>query len=336
MPRLLDSRCAGALLMLGLIAVIAAAPAGAADGAKLTQEAMARWSGAQYVFIGKLERVDRGPIAKSFPPIYHHTLHVTVERTLRGYMVEGDTLTLAHSARQHAEPTFPAGKTCIFTADTTRGTLRVLSVAEADAATVAEAERVCKVPLGWAVTEGKLLSPWAGLKDAAWPDDAAIAADTGLKCSVTGRPALLAGAQIGFHAEPVPPAEQIKWTNPDGDGEYRITVANDTDRAIEVPALLAAGDDILWTECLVILCQGKTYTAPGAKGVPAGAKPVKLEPGEKVSTTINALKLEGPEWPRGGYRIEFQFCLGEKSSVQSFYYMSRHHDKLRQKARQDR
>ena len=35
-----------------------------------------------------------------------------------------------------------------------------------------------------------------------------------------------------------------------------------------------------------------------------------------------------------GYRIEFQFCLGEKSQVKSLYYMSKHHDKLRQKATQ--
>jgi len=49
---------------------------------------------------------------------------------------------------------------------------------------------------------------------------------------------------------------------------------------------------------------------------------------------VNALALKGPEWPRGGYRIEFQFCLGEQSSTQSFYYMSRHHDKLRDQAQQ--
>ena len=58
----------------------------------------------------------------------------------------------------------------------------------------------------------------------------------------------------------------------------------------------------------------------------------KLEPGQSVSSTVNALALKGPEWPQGGYRIEFRFCLGEKSKTQSFYYMSRHHDKLRDAA----
>ena len=34
-------------------------------------------------------------------------------------------------------------------------------------------------------------------------------------------------------------------------------------------------------------------------------------------------------WPKGGYRIEFQFCLGEKSATKSFYYLSKHHDAIR-------
>jgi hypothetical protein len=49
---------------------------------------------------------------------------------------------------------------------------------------------------------------------------------------------------------------------------------------------------------------------------------------------VNALRLQGPEWPQGGYRIEFQFCLGEKSKTQSFYYLSKHHDALREAAKQ--
>ena len=56
-----------------------------------------------------------------------------------------------------------------------------------------------------------------------------------------------------------------------------------------------------------------------------------LKPGESISTVVNALALKGPEWPRGGYRIAFQICLGEQSNVQSFYYMSRHHDPIRDK-----
>ena len=42
--------------------------------------------------------------------------------------------------------------------------------------------------------------------------------------------------------------------------------------------------------------------------------------------------LKGLEWPRGGYRIEFKFILGELAVTKSLYYMSRHHDKLREEA----
>jgi hypothetical protein len=52
-----------------------------------------------------------------------------------------------------------------------------------------------------------------------------------------------------------------------------------------------------------------------------------------VSTTVNALKLDGVAWPRGGSRVEFLFAVGDRGATHSFYYMSRHHDKLRQAAK---
>ena len=68
---------------------------------------------------------------------------------------------------------------------------------------------------------------------------------------------------------------------------------------------------------------------PSAKGVPKGTTSTTLQPGESVSTEFHIFEIDGPEWPQGGYRIEFQFCLGEKSRLQSFYYMSNHHDSIR-------
>ena len=61
-------------------------------------------------------------------------------------------------------------------------------------------------------------------------------------------------------------------------------------------------------------------------------KPATLKARESISTVINALALKGPMWPMGGYRIEFQIALGEQSEVMSFYYLSRHHDPIREKA----
>lgn len=297
---------------------------------RLDGKTVARWGGAQYLFTAKLDRVIAGPVAKSFPPIYSYRLEFTIDEVLRGALKKGQTLTLAHSARQHQPPTFPQGKLCLVVAAKRRGQMLATSVVEADADTVAAARLVCRLPLGWKVEHRRLISPWASLGEDAWPAGQKVIG--ALACAKTGRPALLAGPGVNLEVEPVPPAKKIKWTNPDGDGQYKITVTNTTDRPIKVRPLISDGRKILWKQSLVILCQDKVYLVPGAGPIKGRVEPAVLGPGKSVSTVVNVLALEGPTWPRGGYRIEFQFCLGELSNVQSLYYMSRHHDKLREKA----
>ncbi len=198
---------------------------------------------------------------------------------------------------------------------------------------MAEAKAACSVPLGWRAEGGKPVSPWAAMGKKAWAAEMARHAERGKPvCSKTGRPALMAGDKVQVDAAPVPPKQSIQWTNPDGDGEYTVTVTNPSDDPVTVPALLSSGGKILWEESLVILCQDKAYPCPGAKGVTGKVEPTTLAPHQTVSTVVNVLRLKGPEWPQGGYRIEFQFCLGEKSKTRSLYYMSRHHDALRDAA----
>ena len=325
--------------ILAALAVLLATPlsAGAADELKLDAQALKRWGSAQYVFIGKLTAVQAGPVGRSFPPIYTHRLMLTVETALRGPTKKDDKLQCSHSARQKAPPIFPQGKSCIVSANATRGNIVVTAIEEATKENVAAAKQACSIPLGWTVKDGKLVSPWASLGDKAWPKDAKVAdAKNKLRCSVTGRPAYTAGKIISVTVAFVPPVKRIQWANPDGDGQYKITVTNPTDKPVEVPALLTDGKNILWAQSLVIVCQDKTYTVPGSKGVAtlalgATVGPTKLAPRQSVFTMVNALKLQGPKWPRGGYRIAFQFCLGEHGNVQSFYYLSKHHDVVRQK-----
>ena len=47
-------------------------------------------------------------------------------------------------------------------------------------------------------------------------------------CATTGRPALMAGGGVSFAVEKMPPAKAIKFRNPDGDGEYKVTLTNPT------------------------------------------------------------------------------------------------------------
>ena len=294
------------------------------------QDVDPEWSQAQIIFTGKLTKIVEGPTANSFPPIYNHTLTFKVDKVLRGELKPESEITAHHSARQEAKPVFTKDQAVIVAAAKDRNGLRVTILEPETEVLLDEIKVASLLPLGWKVKAGKAISPWEALGKAAWPADLKDEKEK-IICSVTGRPARMAGG-IEFKVEKVPPAKDIKWTNPDGDGEYKIIVTNPTDKSLVVPALLSADGKVLWDESLVILCQKKAYMCPGAKGISGKVGPTTLEPKQSISTVVNALGLNGPEWPRGGYRIEFQFCLGEKSSTQSFYYMSRHHDKLRDEA----
>lgn len=312
------------LIVVGMFPVIATA-----------QDVDPDWAQAQIIFTGKLTKVVEGPTAKSFPPIWNHTLTFSVDKVLRGDVKSGTELTAHHSARQEAKPAFATDQSVIVALSKAREGVLVTNLQPLTEALLDEVKVASLLPLGWMVKGGKATSPWAALGKAAWPAEMKEEKEK-IICAETGRPARMAGG-IEFKVEKVPPAKDIKWTNPDGDGEYKITVTNPTDKPLVVPALFSADGKVLWDESLVILCQKKVYMCPGAKGIAAlenasKVGPTTLEPKQSISTVVNALRLNGPEWPRGGYRIEFQFCLGEKSSTQSFYYMSRHHDPLRDEA----
>lgn len=314
MPKLLI------VIMLVMLPVTAAA-----------QDVDPDWAQAQIIFTGKLTKVVEGPTAKSDPPIWNHSLTFKVDTVLRGDLQPGAELTAHHSARQDAKPVFAVDEPVIVALSKAREGVLVTNLQPQTEALLDEVKVASLLPLGWKVKDGKAISPWSALGKAAWPADLKDDKEK-IICSVTGRPAYMAGG-VEFKVEKVPPKKEIQWTNPDGDGEYKITVTNPTDKPLVVPALLSADGNVLWDESLVILCQKKAYVCPGAKGISSKVGPTTLEPKQSISTVVNALRLKGPEWPQGGYRIEFQFCLGEKSSTQSFYYMSRHHDKLREAAK---
>ncbi len=311
-----------ALCLFSLSARSSAAPAPDAD---LVRD----WAGASILFTGKLDSAQAGPVARSMPPIYSHTLVFTVKDVLRGNLKAGEKVSGSHSARQKKPPKFPVGELCLVSAEHTRGRLVIKKVAKADSADLQAVRQSASIPLGWTARDGKLVSPWGGIKGAGWKGEALAGVPA---CAVTGRPAFLCGDGVAFSTEPVPPEKAIKWTNPDGDGLYKITVKNDSAETREVAALLQKDGEVLWKESLVILCQKMTHPVPGATGSLEGAAPVKLDPGKSVEGVVNVFQLKGIEWPRGGYRIAFQICLGEKSETESFYYMSRHHDAIRERS----
>ncbi|MCP4378976.1 MAG: hypothetical protein GY794_22715 [bacterium] len=327
------------VLSFGVFCVALAAPPKLADrlpgrGKPAVVDHFKMVQTAQFVFTADLNEVKIGPTAESEPPIYHHKLVLVVKEVLRGDLKPGDKLTINHSVRQMKRPTFPVGKVCLVTARKLRGSMRAGLVRQLDDKLLEIARDAVSLPLGWSKTKGtgKLISPWADLGDKAWPKSEPKVKDAKV-CSVTGRPALLAPAGVSMKVEKVPPARKIKWINPDGDGKYTVIITNDTDKPVTVPALLSDDKGILWNESLVILNQNKVRLLPGAKGLKTLPKPTVLKPKQSVMTVVNVLGLQNINWPRGGYRIEFQFCLGQLSVTKSLYYMSRHHDNIRQAAK---
>lgn len=261
------------------------------DDGKLKPADLKKWGVSKLVFTGKLTQVVAGPVGRSMPPVYTHRLTFEIDEVLRGKddatgIEAGGVLNASNIARQKREPTFPEGDTCLVAADFSRGSWRIVHVEKLTKKKLADAKLALKVPFGWSVKDGKLVSPWESLGKQAWPKGQDM--NFTLLCEVTGRPAFLIG-EAALAVEPVPPKEEIKWTNPDGDGFYSVTVSNPTDHPIEVPALLTSDQgEVLWSESLVILCQGKTYPVPQAQGVAGKLQPTLLKPNEKVSTIVNA------------------------------------------------
>jgi hypothetical protein len=305
-----------------------ARPEPLADYSKLKEESIKKWSGAEVLLTGKLTQVIAGPVGLSQPPLRTYKMHIAPGKVLRGSGKLEKELVAGYSIRQEKPPTFPGpDKDCLIALRFVRDAWVLQSVVETSADNIEQAKLATAFPLGWTVKEAKLVSPWASVGK---PGKA-----EGPACSVTGRPVLLAGTGVRFTVEPVLPAKQVKFGNPDGDGEYKLIVKNHTQEEIEVPALLTDGKTIRWNECIVIRCQDKAYPIPGSTANLTGLKSVILKPGESVSGTTHVFALDGPEWPKGGYRIEFQFCLGETSATHSFYYLSKHHDPIREAVQKD-
>jgi len=304
---------------------VATRPADADPDAAL----LAALNQADIVFVGKVSRVVRGPVAMSDPPIHTLRLSFTAVKVIKGDSPgRGD---LSYRARQRQPPAVAEGDRLLVAAAAVprrRGSFRVVRLAPADAKNLKLAAFAAKLPTGWSVVDGKPVSPFASLGAKAWPAGAKPTAE--LVCSKTGRPGLLCGPAVKVAAKWVPSDKPVKYANPYGDGRFKITVTNTSAKAVDVPALLAdATGEVLWADSLVVVWRGRGLTLPEAGKVPPNVKAAKLAAGASVSTVVNALGLEGVSWPRGGSRVTLRFGLGEKSGESFFYYLSRHHDKLR-------
>jgi hypothetical protein len=284
---------------------------------------------AEMVFIGKVTKVIDGPVSYTDPPGFSQTLTFDVAELLRGKKPKMPDF--GYSVTQNEVPRFPKEKTWIVAADSYGdNNWNIRFLAPADDKLLALATKAARLPIGWKLEKGEVVSPWAGNKQSEMSKQQWAKQDPEVPtCAKTGRPALSAGDDVEFTSEQILPPGRHEFRNPYGDGQFRVTVTNRTDRVVSVPALRTDGQTIFWEDSLVILNAGAPYVLPRA-GKLTETKPMKLKPKESVSTVVDVLPLEGPQWARGGWRMYFQFCLGEKSSMNFFYYNSSHHDRLRE------
>lgn len=290
-------------------------------------KALAPLTQGEWVFVGKVTSYTPGPTGLSEPPLFTGKLTFEVAETLRGK--KPDIAVFGYSIRQKEPPAFPNDQGgYIVAVRRTENAWVIAHITPATKDSLERAKTLAKLPAGWTISGGKPVSPWAGLANGGWPKDAPQPA--GVLCSKSGRPALLAG-DVEFAVEQVIPAQVEKFKNPYGNGQFKVTVTNTTDKPVEVPALLTDGNTVFWDDSIVVIYQSRPLLLAGA-GKATGTKPVQLKPGQSVSGVIDTLPVRGVMWPRGGSRVYFDFALGEKVRSNFFYYYSTLHDPLRDAA----
>jgi hypothetical protein len=304
------------------VALCAFASVRAADDDK----ALAPIGSGEAVFVAKLTKVTAGPVGLSDPPVRSYTFEVEVGEQLRGPKPTGP---LSYTVRSAGAPVFPMDEKWLISARKAGKGWQVTFIGTADKPLLEKAKALAALPAAWALEGGKPVSPWAALKEKAWPKDAPKV--EGVACSKTGRPALMAGAAVEFTVEQVPAENPQKFKNDMfGDGKFKLTVKNTSDKPVKVPALLTDGKTIFWADSVIVVANGAKLL--GAAGRATGTMPVELKAGASASGTVDTLTLPDVNWPRGGQRVYFDFCLGEKSANNFFYYFSNLHDPMREEA----
>lgn len=307
------------------LVLLALAPAVRADDEALAR--LAPLSGCERVFVGKLTASKAGPVGLSDPPLHTFTLEFDPTDALRGEKPDAKAV-YRFSFRGNNPPKYDAGKAYIVGAKGQEGGWLLAAIVPDSADERKVVTQVLSVPAGWRWSDGKPVSPWASLGAKAWPKDGPKLAD--VTCSKCGRPALLVGDGITLTVEQVPAKNPQKFKNDMyGDGTFKVTVKNTTQKDATVPAVLTDGKDVLWADSVLFLYQDKPLVLPTAGKVTKDSKPLALKAGEGVSGEVNSLLLDGVQWPRGGSRVYFDVAVGDRTANTFFYYFSAVHDQLR-------
>ncbi len=194
----------------------------------------------------KADKVVEGPTALSDPPIWNHQLTFKVETVLRGDVEIWRGAQAYHNARQDAKHRVRHGSTVIVAASKERDGLRVAILEPNTEALLDEVKVASLLPLGWKVKSGQsdfALGP-ARQGGVAGGHERRERKDHLLRHRASGVHGRWDRVQSGKGSA----QEGHQVDQPDGDGEYKITVTNPTDKPLVVPALLSADGKVLWDE----------------------------------------------------------------------------------------
>lgn len=317
------------------------------------EQAFESLSRATMAFVGVIEQVTPGISTRSMPPIQHYQIKFKNIQPLRGsqfgteqfhYQQHGAGLmgrapvpiiqgiAQAGSANEFQQVKYPTEGVQYLACLQSESNIDVL--VELDPEMMNQLIHSAKLPLGWQKeSNGNLVSPWQAstVKQASWCQQTNY--NSVEKCSKTGRPMLLANQNITFTCEPVHTSEVNEFKNPNGDGVFKLTVVNNTNNDIEVPALLrdSQSKTILWEDSIFVRTSAGNHFFPG-QGQAKQVEPTVLKPQQTVSIKLDTLTLRDLQWPQGGWRLKLQFCLGDQGADGSFYYFTDHHDPIRQAA----
>lgn len=291
-------------------------------------KAFARLNLGEIVFEGTIADVKQGPTGLSDPPLLNYTLTFESASPFRGSAPEKTAF--HYQIRTRTPPMFARGQKLIVAARVVEKAHVIDYIAPANDKLKDLAKEAGSLPLGWSMDDGKLVSPFAVLNKSVWPKGEPIV--MGPVCTKSGRPALQRGKDIEITSEQIKAENPKKFQNDMfGDGKFKITVTNRSDKPAKVHALLTDGKTIFWDDSVIVVYNNGTRLL-GRAGKATGYKPVELKAGESISGVIDVLPLKDIEWPRGGSRVYLQFALGEKSTSNFFYYYSKLHDPMREEA----
>ena len=116
-------------------------------------------------------------------------------------------------------------------------------------------------------------------------------------------------------------------------GVFKLTVTNNSNHSIEVPALLrdTYSKNILWEDSVFVITDAGNHFFPG-HGQAHKVESTLLKPYESISIKLDTLTLHGLSWPQGGWRLHLRFCLGDKATEGNYYYFTNHHEPLRKQS----